>query len=209
MVCGWAGSLGLTDGVNVVAGTGSIAYGRRGPAGARVGGWGEVFGDEGSGYWVAVAALRIASQMSDGRRAPGPLLDVLRDHLRLDTDLDLVDVVLQRWGGDRTRIAALSRPVVTAARRGDGAARGLLDTAADELARHVTAIRSRLGFASTDVVPVSYSGGMFAVDEVRDRFVATLDQAPRPYAVQTPIDPPDLGAARWAARRAAGGVVSV
>ncbi len=208
MVCGWAGSLRLADGVNVVAGTGSIAYGRRGLQEARVGGWGEVFGDEGSGYWLAVNALRVASQMSDGRREPGPLLEVLRDHLGLRTDLDLVDVVLQRWDGDRTRIAALSRPVVVAARSGDHAARSLLAAAAEELARHVTAVRSRLRFPADELVPVSYSGGVFAVDEVRDRFVTALERAPEPYAVRTPVDPPDLGAARWAARLAPTGPVS-
>lgn len=35
VVCGWAGSLAMADGINVVAGTGSIAYGRNGENGAR------------------------------------------------------------------------------------------------------------------------------------------------------------------------------
>ncbi len=54
MVGGWAGSLAGRDGVNVIAGTGSMAYGERGGTAHRVGGWSEVFGDEGSAYWVAV-----------------------------------------------------------------------------------------------------------------------------------------------------------
>ena len=45
MVCGWAGSLACEDGINIVAGTGSIGYGERQGLSARVGGWGEVFGD--------------------------------------------------------------------------------------------------------------------------------------------------------------------
>ncbi len=48
MVCGWAGSLGGVDGINVVSGTGSIAYGENHGHAARAGGWGELFGDEGS-----------------------------------------------------------------------------------------------------------------------------------------------------------------
>ena len=56
MVCAWAGSLGGEDGINIVAGTGSIGYGERAGASARAGGWGEVFGDEGSAYWIARAA---------------------------------------------------------------------------------------------------------------------------------------------------------
>ena len=54
MVCGWAGSLGCEDGINIVAGTGSIGYGERQGRTARVGGWGEVFSDEGSAYWIAI-----------------------------------------------------------------------------------------------------------------------------------------------------------
>jgi N-acetylglucosamine kinase-like BadF-type ATPase len=57
MICGWAGSLGGEDGINIVAGTGSIGYGERQGLSARAGGWGEVFSDEGSAYWIAVQGL--------------------------------------------------------------------------------------------------------------------------------------------------------
>ena len=54
----------------VIAGTGSIAYGRndRNQA-ARAGGWGYMLGDEGSGYWIGRAALRAVLRESD-RRGP-------------------------------------------------------------------------------------------------------------------------------------------
>ncbi len=46
-------------GTVVIAGTGSIAYGRNAEGrGARAGGWGYVLGDEGSGYWLGRLALR-------------------------------------------------------------------------------------------------------------------------------------------------------
>src|SRR5436305_64604 len=54
MVCAFAGSLAGEDGINIVAGTGSICYGERDGTSARAGGWGELFGDEGSAYWIAV-----------------------------------------------------------------------------------------------------------------------------------------------------------
>ena len=55
-------------GVVIVAGTGSIAYGRdtEGHA-ARAGGWGHVLGDEGSGYWLGRQALQAVVRASDGR----------------------------------------------------------------------------------------------------------------------------------------------
>ena len=134
-VCGWAGSLGGIDGINVVSGTGSITYGERAGNGVRVGGWGELFGDEGSAYWIAIKGLNAFSRMSDGRLPVGPLHETLRTHLALEADLDLVDVVLNRWQGGRSEIAALSRVVAGAAEAGDECAARILSEAADEARR--------------------------------------------------------------------------
>jgi DeoR family transcriptional regulator of aga operon len=68
-VGGWAGVLAGRDKINVVAGTGSIAYGERCGRAHRVGGWSELFADEGSAYWVAVQGLNAFGRMSDARRA--------------------------------------------------------------------------------------------------------------------------------------------
>ncbi|MET0695677.1 MAG: BadF/BadG/BcrA/BcrD ATPase family protein [Propionibacteriaceae bacterium] len=202
MVCGWAGSLALADGINVISGTGSITYGQHGQRAARVGGWGELFGDEGSGYWIGVRGLQTFSQMSDGRLPTGPLLEVLRQHLDLRADLDLVDVVLNQWRSDRTEVAALSRPVVEAAHRGDSMAGQILSDAAGELLRIVEATRLRLGFGPEETVPVSYSGGLFSVPEVRDDFRRRLDASSLSYAIRPPRFSPVLGAALYASRLA-------
>jgi N-acetylglucosamine kinase-like BadF-type ATPase len=202
MVCGWAGSLALQDGINVISGTGSMAYGQHGDRRARGGGWGELFGDEGSGYWVGIRGLQAFAQMSDGRLPAGPLLGLLRDHLSLDADLDLVDVVLNRWRGGRREIAALSRPVVEAAGRGDSVAQQVLADAATELARLVEATRVRLGFEPEETVPVSYSGGMFSVPEVRDGFQQRLSDGQGRFALQEPRFAPAVGAALYAAQLA-------
>ncbi|GAB6898525.1 N-acetylglucosamine kinase [Kineosporia succinea] len=191
-VCGWAGSLGGADGINVVSGTGSIAYGRRNGTGLRVGGWGEGFGDEGSGHWLGVEGLRLFSRMSDGRVPEGPLLGLLREHLSLAGDLDLVDVVINRWGRDRTPVAALSRVVVEAARAGDPGAQGLLETAGAELALLVQVGRRRLGFAVDEAVPVSYSGGVFSAAEVVDAFTRHLGDG---FDLRKPLHSPVIGAA--------------
>src|SRR5438552_4197397 len=55
-------------GIVIIAGTGSIAYGRntRGEA-ARAGGWGHMIGDEGSGYWIGREALAAVMRAGDGR----------------------------------------------------------------------------------------------------------------------------------------------
>lgn len=202
MVCGWAGSLALADGVNVIGGTGSMTYGRRAGRGSRVGGWGEVFGDEGSGYWIGVQGLRAFSRMSDGRLPAGPLLDVLRAQLGLSADLDAVDVVLNRWRGSRREVAALAPTVVEAARRGDLVAAAVLDEAGAELARLVATTRQRLGFGADETVPVSYSGGVFGALEVLDAFRRHLAATAGPVDLREPVLPPVVGAALHAAQLA-------
>lgn len=199
MLCGWAGSLAGADGINVIAGTGSMTYGRRAGAGVRVGGWGELFGDEGSGYWIGGRALRAFSKMSDGRAERGPLYEVLRRDLALGTDIDLVALVLHQWRGARQQIAALAPAVREAALAGDTCAQAILADAAAELAALVEATRRRLGFGSGEAVPVSYSGGIFAMPEVRDAFLAGISDLPASYRVTTPRYAPVIGAALYAA----------
>jgi N-acetylglucosamine kinase-like BadF-type ATPase len=202
MVCGWAGSLGLADGINVISGTGSMTYGQRAGRAARVGGWGELFGDEGSGYWIGIRGLQAFSQMSDGRLPAGPLLDILRRQLGLSADLDAVDLVLNRWRGSRREIAALSRPVVEAVRCGDRVAAEILADAAAQLVVLVETTRRRLGFGRDETVPVSYSGGVFAAPEIRHGFQQQLLAARGGFDLREPAYPPVLGAALYAARLA-------
>jgi N-acetylglucosamine kinase-like BadF-type ATPase len=202
MVCGWAGSLGAQDGINVICGTGSMTYGEHAGRRARVGGWGELFGDEGSAYWIAIRGLAAFTRMSDGRLPAGPLLEVLRAHLDLSGDLDLIDVVLGRWQGGRTEIAALSPLVVEAADRGDEHAAAILDEAASELAVLVDVTRRRLEFGEGDTVPVSYSGGVFTAERVRAAFAEKLAALHGGYDLRTPIYPPVIGAALYAAKLA-------
>ncbi len=200
MVCGWAGSLGASDGINVISGTGSMAYGERGGVGVRVGGWGELFGDEGSAYWIAIRGLNAATKMSDGRLPPGPLLQGLRSRLDLRSDLDLLEVVLNRWGAARNAIAGLCPVVVETAELGDEAAVRVCDAAVGELVDLVGVTRQRLGFAEDETVPVSWSGGTFNASRIRDGFRAELLRRQPRTELRAPLLAPVFGAALYAAR---------
>ena len=192
MICGWAGSLLCRDGISIVAGTGSICYGERNGLIARCGGWGELFSDEGSAYWIACRGLNLFSRMSDGRAVRGPLYEIVRRSLNIAEDLDLCAHVFSQLGGDRARIAQLSKLVTQAALSDDGQAMAIVRQAAVELALMVDATRRQLGFAAAERVAVSYSGGVF--DNVgallSEHFTASL-QAHRPgYQVTEPALPP-------------------
>jgi N-acetylglucosamine kinase-like BadF-type ATPase len=200
-ICGWAGALACQDGINIVAGTGSIAYGEYSGRSARAGGWGELFSDEGSAYWVAREGLKLFTRMSDGRTPRSALYDVFRDHFRLQSDLDLCAAVYGKSRLERSHFAALAPLVAQAAAAGDALAADLFGQAADELVQIVRAIRRQLVAPANVTVPVSYSGGMF---ELRDLLLnplqAKLASSGEEYRLMPPRFSPAAGAALYAAQ---------
>ncbi len=137
---------GLRVGVALVAGTGSSAYGV-GPSGREVtiGGWGFLFGDEGSGYELGRLALRAVSHAADGRGPATVLTDRLLGALALDAPLDML---LRLYPAPpASEIAGLARIVLKAADEGDLVARSLVEGAATELAAIVRACARHVGLA--------------------------------------------------------------
>lgn len=200
MVCGWAGSLAGDDGINVISGTGSMTYGERAGVGHRVGGWGELFGDEGSAYWIAVKGLNVFSRMSDGRVPRGPLYELMRQRLQITSDLDAVSLVIEKWGGSRSEIADLAKTVCAAAAADDVRAARLLRYAVDELSALVETTRLLVGFGDDEPVPVSYSGGMFSDEQYVGLFRAAMNKMSAKYDLRRPMLDPALGAAVYAAK---------
>ena len=197
-VCGWAGSLACKDGINIVSGTGSISYGENNGKTARCGGWGELFGDEGSGYWLARESLNIFTKMSDGRINKGPLYEILKQHLSLNRDLDLPGIILDEWKGNRTKIASLSTVTFDAAKAGDIEAITIYNRAGLELAQIVEATRLAVRFDDDETVNLSYSGGVFNSDDlILVPFKAALQSD---YLILEPRFSPVIGAALYAAK---------
>ena len=201
MVCGWAGSLGAADGINIVAGTGSIGYGQRGDRSARAGGWGEAFSDEGSAYWIAMQGLNAYSRMSDGRLPKGPLHALINEKLGLGNDLDLCAHVYGANAKTRGELAQFSPLVSKAAAMGDDAARAIFQRAGQELAQIADALRRKLGFERGETVKLSYSGGAFAAGELLlAPLGAALNGTGGNFALCQPLHEPHVGAALYAAK---------
>lgn len=202
-VCGWAGSLACQDGINVVAGTGSIGYGQRQGVGARAGGWGEAFSDEGSAHWIAMQGLNVYSRMSDGRLPKGELHGIFNAALKIEHDLDICALIYGPQAYTRGDVAQLSPLVAQAAREGDVAARDIFIRAGQELAAIVEALRVSLAFQPDEIVPVSYSGGAFSAGELLlAPFHAALGAAYPHFDVRLPLYDPHYGAALYASKLA-------
>jgi N-acetylglucosamine kinase-like BadF-type ATPase len=198
--CGWAGALAGCDGIAVVAGTGSIAYGQFEGRSARAGGWGELFGDEGSAYWVAREALNLFSRMSDGRLRRGLLYQRIREHFATERDLEICAAVYGPPALGRRELAALSRLVADTAGEGDKDARNIFSNAASELASLVHAIRDNLEVPDGVDLPVSWCGGMLhSGGLLLPLFETALHATFRRYELRRPRLLPCAGAALYAA----------
>lgn len=177
-------------GVAVIAGTGSLAVGR-GPDGqtSRAGGWGELVGDEGSGYAVALTALRAAAKFADGRGPDTILLSRLMARLKAGSPSEIVTAVHQA-GRDRRYLATLAIDVVAAANDGDVIARRILSDAASDLAEMVRAAADKAGLSDLPF-PLAVTGGLLLnTSLVRDRIVDSLEAAGlAPSPVTTVADP--------------------
>ncbi len=200
--------MGATEGrpgIIVISGTGSICFGMNDEgATARAGGWGYVFGDEGSAFDTARQALRAALAMEEGW---GPST-VLRDRVVAFSATADVNEALHKWYTEeysRSRAATFARVVDECAQAGDRVARGILRNAAASLAHLVERVRRRL-FRPKEEVLVSYIGGAFHSRIMLDRFrqqVRGQVSAPGRNRVLPPALGPAAGAL-LAAYRAAG-----
>ena len=201
MLCSWAGSLAGGDGISVIAGTGSMAYGEANGHAARTGGWGELFSDEGSAYWIARQGLTLFSRMSDGRSPRGPLYDVFRSSLGVAQDLDLCAHVYGSGQGGRTDVARFALKVHDAAQQGDAQAIAIYAAAAGELADIVVATRTALRVPASQSLDVSYSGGVFNSRKlVLEPFADALARSGLAFRLTTTRYSPVVGAALFAAR---------
>ncbi len=141
----------------LICGTGSIAYGRT-AAGEliRAGGWGYLFGDEGSGFAIGAAALRAVMQAYDGRGQPTLLTELVLERRGLKTPPELMRNI---YGAEspRSEVASLSDLVEQAAGQDDPVALVILETSARELAETVRTVYRQLGSIP---IPLALTGGV-------------------------------------------------
>lgn len=196
-------AFGDGPGVIVIAGTGSIAYGRDASGRTlRVGGWGFQIGDEGSAHWIgrtAVNAILRASDREGDGVASSPLTRGMFKAWGVDSVSDLAHAANSIPPAD---FAALFPAVVASE---DEVARDVLRRAGGELAQLAAAVMRRLfareGEAS---VPVAMIGGVFRYGAaVREAFYNELRRMEERAQVCSEVVDPVDGALRMA-RKGAG-----
>lgn len=188
-----AGALAGDEGIIVLAGTGSVAYGKtQDGRTAQVGGHGYLFGDEGSAFAVARQALSLA--LWDGDRAGHQiaLKEALLDHFKRDC---LRAIAQDFYAGiiSRDCLASFSMRLGRLAAEGNQVAKQIFRQAAEELAEMAQAVALRLGIA-TQQMRVSYSGGVFKNELLLNGFRAAISERLLKAEVIAPQFTPEFGA---------------
>jgi N-acetylglucosamine kinase-like BadF-type ATPase len=189
-------------GILQIAGTGSNTVGRA-PDGSRecAGGWSSRLGDEGSGYWIGVNALRRALHAYD-REQPTEILNRVAAIWGTSTMEDLINLGDSTPGPD---FAALAPVIGELAEAGDPVAVEVLGQAAADLVDFVLLVRDKLRrkHAIAGEVPVAWTGGIIEkMVEVREAFFAGLAAAAPAMPVAREAVVP-LEGALWRAGRLA------
>lgn len=196
-----AGALGGADGVVVIAGTGSVAYGERADGESlRVGGWGYLFGDEGAGFWIAAEAVRAAMRLVDRLGAETALHNSALDHFGVRT-IERLEQAVYSEAITRDQLAKFSVVVHDAAKTGDAVARDIIERGATSLARLAARCIEGLRFEAEDDPPVAPVGGVFRGELMREAFERELMKLSPAARVVDPLFDPAIGALLLAYRR--------
>lgn len=185
-------------GIAVISGTGSVVYGED-PKGrtARSGGWGYLFGDRGSAFWVARCALSAAMRAHDWRITSRLGDEALGFFGYADLRGFTVDYYAERIS--RTQLAAFAPRVVALAQARDPQAGEIVEDGALALARLVAGVRGRLDFSGPP--RVALCGGMFESPFMRAATERAI-LADGPAEIVTPEAEPVVGALRLAYKEA-------
>jgi N-acetylglucosamine kinase-like BadF-type ATPase len=196
---------GDAPGVVIIAGTGSIVYGRNALGeSARAGGWGHMIGDEGSGYWIGREALAAVMRAADGRGPQTELTAALLHELEI-ADISRLPRIVYDRDQPRMAVAALGPLVQRVSDSGDAVATRILERAAEELVLAARSVTARLEMRG-EAFGYHLAGSVFRlvpwlVAELSRRLA---EVAPR-STVQLLEGEPAIGAVRLAIAEARGG----
>jgi N-acetylglucosamine kinase-like BadF-type ATPase len=201
IVTAHAGALGGEPGVLALAGTGAAFFGvTRDGRHARAGGWGPVYGDEGSAYWIGQMSLQAAAAAYDGRGPKTALVELICDALGLRSFSETLQCIY-RSKSQVHLIADLSRTAEAAAAARDGVAHNILERAGDELANGVASVAGALDGATGcegseyERCQVTWEGAVLRNSAiVRERFCSTLLQRVPEITIVPPRFDPIYGA---------------
>ncbi len=205
VVGAWAAATGGRPGVGAISGTGSNVFGV-GPGGRpwRVGGWGHLLGDQGSGYWLGTESIRAALADRDGS-GPQTALAAAACEFFAVAGVEALAALVYSKPLSKGEISAFAVRTCELARAGDAVAHELYIRGANELAAQIAAVIGHTGLGGgDDEFPVGLIGSVFRAGPIFvDPIVATV-RGVAPGARVSVVEMAPVGGSLQLAQRACG-----
>lgn len=191
-VSSYLACLGTELGVSTAAGTGAVTLGVGDNSIARVDGWGNILGDDGSGFWLGRSALKAALRAHDGRGPMTSLVEFMADFPNPES----IYLELQSDDNRVSRIAGYARRLFEHVSK-DSIASQIALEAADELALSVASAAKRTGLLEKQAFKVSWSGAVLASNPIfQEMFTSSVSSLAPNALIVAPKDEPRVGAYR-------------
>jgi len=190
-------------GIALVAGTGSLAYGRtQDGRSARAGGFGYLLGDEGSGYHIALEGIRAALKAVDGRGPATSMTRGFQNRLQVHSTAHFIQRFYEQ-AEDRTWIAGMASVVLAAAQDGDLKAKEIVDENIMDLATMVATVGVQLMGSEPTSYPLALAGGLIVNSQyLRVGVLKRLEEGGMLPSKVVLVSAPVAGALRLAAQNA-------
>lgn len=173
----------------LIAGTGSIMLGKDAVGKIyRVGGFGRILADDGSGYSIGKRAMGAVAKEFDGR---GEHTDISK---LVETNFGIYspEILITKIYKENFDIAAMVPLVLTAADKNDKIALNIIDKETDALLQHITSMYSKL---NQPTMNLAFIGGIIKNNNIFSVTLRNKIKAELPDIYLTePENPPEMGA---------------
>lgn len=174
----------------LIAGTGSIIFGKdENNQIHRVGGFGKLIGDEGSGSTIGKRGLNQAAKEFDGRGEKTLVTKMLIHDFKISDSSQLITEVYR----NNFDVASFAPKVIEAAQSGDMIAIRILEEESDELLLHV---KSMFNMINQEKLKLCLIGGTIATENYYSAmFKKKIEKQLPNVTVVLAENPPEIGAA--------------
>ena len=184
-------SVGNSPGVTVVGGSGSKFYGRNeNGEEVKMGGWGWLVGDEGSGFQISRRGIQEATKAYDGRREDSLLVDFVLEHFDLGNFEEIISRLHEGLEHPKD-ISSFSKRVVEAAEMGDEAAEEVIEEACREIVLGICSAKKKLDIG--EPFRVGLTGGVFKSERIFGRVKELIQDKYPETALLRPMGDPVVG----------------